>query len=51
MTVTLPGEQVAIIEAMVADGEAKSVSAWIAAAVAERLTAQGLTPTEHSRRR
>lgn len=47
VTVTLPGEQVAIIKARVAKGRTRSVSAWIAAAVGEQLADRGLTSSEH----
>lgn len=42
VTVTLPGKHAAILKAMVARGQARSVSAWIAAAVAAQLAARGL---------
>jgi hypothetical protein len=45
-TVTLPGEHLAILRELVADGQARSVSAWIADAVAERLAARELGPRE-----
>jgi Arc/MetJ-type ribon-helix-helix transcriptional regulator len=37
VTTTLPGNQVEVLRAMVAAGRAKSMSAWIAAAVAVQL--------------
>lgn len=44
ITTTLPGNQVEILRTMVATGHAISISAWIAAAVAEQLAARGLLP-------
>lgn len=41
VTVTLPGPHVEKLRTMVATGRAKSMSAWIAAAVDQRLTDSG----------
>jgi len=51
VTATLPGTHVEAIRAIVAAGHARSVSAWIATAVAEHLATEGASPPAASRSR